>query len=276
VKEDLEEKKTVTVPVSDDSIMSIPPTLVPSDSSGLILSELEIDEVQAWSIPHVEAWRARIREDAIFGPILRFLTKPTVDDMKQVRMKNIVRNFAAVDGLLITRRLHKQTLADTLFLLVPNGLRVVMISEIHDTDHRGVENTLEGLRLSQKWWPGITQDVSLYVKACIFCALLKAQGTGKGLQVGWGIEPRKFSCIHIDFTGPLRPTAAGYRWILSFIDRMSGWAEMTPVVRCTSEEAIKMMVKTWIPRYGVPRVAVSDNGTHFTSHQIKEAAESLG
>ena len=244
---------------------------------GLLLTDDELREARTWDIPNREGWKTRTSEDLIFGPILAFLEGQALKDGKNhEKMTEISKNYASVEGLLVARRVNKQEGTTRLVVLVPNGLRTLVISQIHDTDHRGVENTLENLRLTQKWWPGITQDVSIYVECCIFCAILKAQGTGKGLLVGWGIEPRKLQCIHIDYTGPLRPTAEGYRYVLSIVDRASGWIELAPTPRCTSEEAIKMLLNVWIPRYGAPKIMVADRGTHFTSQKVKEVTEKLG
>jgi hypothetical protein len=51
---------------------------------------------------------------------------------------------------------------------------------------------------------------------------------------------------------------------------------MLPTVDCTATTAVRVLIKTWICRYGVPKIAMSDNGRHFTAKQFKEATEVMG
>jgi transposase InsO family protein len=74
----------------------------------------------------------------------------------------------------------------------------------------------------------------------------------------------------------LKVTTAQNRYVLSIIDRATGWPEMLPTVDCTATTAVRVLIKTWICRYGVPKIVVSDNGRHFTAKQFKEATEVMG
>src|SRR5690606_258084 len=120
-------------------------------------------------------------------------------------------------------------------------------------------------------WPKMKDDVKEYCQKCIICRASKAGKVGKGLIVGWGIEPRRFEAIHIDFAGPLTKSAKGNIYVLSLVDRATGWIEMVPTPDKTSASAVKALLSVWIPRYGVPKVVVSDNGSHFTSAEFVEA-----
>ena len=94
----------------------------------------------------------------------------------------------------------------------------------------------------------------------IICRAAEAGKVGKGLLVGWGLEPRKFECIHIDFAGPLSKTAKGNTYVLSMVDRATGWVEMVATPDRSSKSAIKSLLSVWVSRYGVPKKVVSDNG----------------
>ena len=88
--------------------------------------------------------------------------------------------------------------------------------------------------------------------------------------MGWGIEPRRFEVIHIDFAGPLTKSSKGNSYVLSMVDRATGWTEMVPTSDRTTASAVRALLSVWVPRYGVPKGIVSDNGTHFTSAEFAE------
>ena len=90
-------------------------------------------------------------------------------------------------------------------------------------------------------------------------------------MVGWGIEPRRFEVIHIDFAGPLTESAKGNSYVLSLVDRTTGWEEMVPTPDKTTASAVRALLSVWVPRYGVPKAVISDNGSHFTSSEFADA-----
>src|SRR3569623_1208805 len=107
-------------------------------------------------------------------------------------------------------------------VVVPNRRRVQLKAECHDAEHRSAAHTHDQISQAGFWWPGANQDVKEYVKSCLVCRAYAAGNQGKGLWVGWGVEPRRFSCEHMDFAGPLTVTGQGNRYLLSIFDRAHG------------------------------------------------------
>ena len=166
----------------------------------------------------------------------------------------------------------------TLLAVVPNGYRVPILSEHHDepeAGHRSKDHTLDMVR-RQYWWPGMTADVTLFCKACILCAVTAAGGKGTGILVGWGIEPQRLMCIHADFCGPLPTTTRGHRHVFSMVDRATGWVELVATSDAKAETAARILLNHWIPRFGTPKVVITDNGRHFTAKTFAEATKKLG
>jgi hypothetical protein len=67
----------------------------------------------------------------------------------------------------------------------------------------------------------------------------------------------------IDAVGPFRTAPSGYKHILVAVDKFTKWIEVRPVVKVTSEEAVKFIgdIKQ---HFGVPNRIIIDLGTTFT------------
>ena len=158
-----------------------------------------------------------------------------------------------------------------------NGLRTALISESHDpitAGHRDDATTTANIR-KNFWWKGMTTDVETFCKACILCAIAKS-GAGKGILVGWGIEPPRLACIHIDYCGPFPTTRRWNRFAFAMVDRATGWIEIHPTVDCKATTAAHILLNQWVPRYGCSKIVVSDNGKHFTAQSFEESTKALG
>src|SRR5690606_33901494 len=125
-------------------------------------------------------------------------------------------------------------------------------------------------------WDGMSVDVSKFVSSCILCAINRPGGTGKGVMVGWGIEPPRLACVHADYCGPFQTTRRGNRYVFAIVDRATGWLELTATVDAKAETAAHVLLNHWVPRFGCPKIVVTDNGKHFTAQTFAEATRKLG
>ena len=76
------------------------------------------------------------------------------------------------------------------------------------------------------------------------------------------IEVEVFDCRGIDLVGPL-PSFYKNAYILVAIDYVSKWVEAIATPRNDARIVIKFLKKNIFSRFGVPRVLISDGGTHF-------------
>ena len=235
------------------------------------LNSEESRVVQDWILRGRESWRSRLRGDPGLGPFIKYLANDPSLSPQEVKpeFKKWETNIFYENGLLVRRHMDKEG-KTTLKLVVPNLCRLDLLAEAHDGIHRGIDHTHKVLDDAGYWWPQMREDVRAYCRNCIICRAAEAGKVGKGLLVGWGLEPRKFECIHIDFAGPLSKTAKGNTYVLSMVDRATGWVEMVATPDRPSKNAVKSLLSVWVSRYGVPKTVVSDNGSLFTSAEFQE------
>jgi hypothetical protein len=65
----------------------------------------------------------------------------------------------------------------------------------------------------------------------------------------------------IDFMGPF-PNSEGYEYILVAVDYVSKWVEALPYWAADTMHSKRMFHEVIFPRYGVPRIVISDGGSH--------------
>jgi hypothetical protein len=67
-----------------------------------------------------------------------------------------------------------------------------------------------------------------------------------------------------------------FEHILIMVDYVSKWVEAMPCRKPSTEESIAMIKSMIFPRFGTPRILISDGGTHFTGKNFKECLSKLG
>jgi transposase InsO family protein len=60
------------------------------------------------------------------------------------------------------------------------------------------------------------------------------------------------------------------------VDYVSKWVEAMPCRKASTEESITMIKNVIFPRFGTPRILISDGGTHFTGKNFKKCLSKLG
>ena len=109
------------------------------------------------------------------------------------------------------------------------------------------------------YWPNLFKDVHNYIKACDAC-----QRTGKitrrnEMPQQGILEVELFDVWGVDFIGPL-PSSNGFKHILVAVDYVSKWVEAVPAAHADAKAVCKLFRQTIFPRFGVPRIVISDGG----------------
>ena len=76
------------------------------------------------------------------------------------------------------------------------------------------------------------------------------------------LEIEVFDCWGIDFMGPFPPSYKN-KYILVAVDYFSKWVEAITSPTNDARVVTKMFKTIIFPRFGVPRVVISDGGIHF-------------
>ncbi|CAA7047512.1 unnamed protein product [Microthlaspi erraticum] len=76
------------------------------------------------------------------------------------------------------------------------------------------------------------------------------------------LEVEVFDVWGVDFMGPF-PSSYGNLYILVAVDYVSKWVEALASPTNDAKVVMKMFKSVIFPRFGVPRVVISDGGSHF-------------
>lgn len=76
-----------------------------------------------------------------------------------------------------------------------------------------------------------------------------------------------FDVWGIDFMGPF-PNSFGNEYILLCVDYVSKWVEAIPTRTNESRVVVKFLRENIFARYGMPRLIISDQGTHFDNRSF--------
>ena len=83
------------------------------------------------------------------------------------------------------------------------------------------------------------------------------------------LEVKVFDCWGIDYMGHF-PSSYGNKYILVFVDYVSKWVEAVASPTNDASVVIKLFKSIIFPRFGVPRVVISDGGSHFIKNFLTD------
>jgi hypothetical protein len=80
------------------------------------------------------------------------------------------------------------------------------------------------------------------------------------MPLNYNLLVELFDVWGIDFMGPF-PNSKDYEYILVAVDYVSKWVEALPCKVADAKPACKMFHKVSFPRFGSPRMVISDGGS---------------
>ena len=186
-------------------------------------------------------------------------------------------SFFVQKGLLYRRKSsrHGQT---TKQLVLPVMLRNRVMKLSHESlmgGHQGVTRTLDRIN-AHFWWPGMTEEVQRYCRSCDICQRTVSKGRTARLPLGnVPLIDTPFKRVAVDLIGPVYPaTDRGKRYILTLVDYATRYPEAVALSNINTETVAEALVSMF-SRVGVPAEILSDQGTQFLSHVMKEVCRLL-
>ncbi|PNF20862.1 hypothetical protein B7P43_G11799 [Cryptotermes secundus] len=126
------------------------------------------------------------------------------------------------------------------------------------------------------YWPNLHRDVEDYVLSYEQCARLKA---GRVTTAPMGNLPEARGpreVVSIDITRSYTTSRRGNRYLLTYIDHFTKWAEAVPLPDQEATTVASALVMQIFTRHGVCDKLLSDRGRNFTSDLIREICRLLG
>jgi Integrase zinc binding domain/Integrase core domain len=141
--------------------------------------------------------------------------------------------------------------------------------------HSATDKTTTKILQAGFFWPTLFKDVRNFVKACDKCQRMGNISRRNEMPQKGILEIELFDVWGVDFMGPF-PSSCGNRFILVAVDYVSKWVE---ALACPNADTIvvrRFFKKIIFPQFGVPRVVISDDRSHFINRQFRNLLEKYG
>ncbi|CAN6544902.1 unnamed protein product [Malus baccata var. baccata] len=133
--------------------------------------------------------------------------------------------------------------------------------------HFGTQRTALKVLQCGFYWPSIFKDAKNFCLTCDKCQRMGGISAKDQMPQVSILNVEIFDVWGIDFMGPF-PSSYGFTYILLAVDYVSKWVE-AKATRTNDSKVVADFIRTNIfARFGMPRVIISDGGTHFCNRTI--------
>ncbi|CAA7060787.1 unnamed protein product, partial [Microthlaspi erraticum] len=129
--------------------------------------------------------------------------------------------------------------------------------------HYAVFKTAQKILESGLWWQNLFKDAHSVISKCDPCQRMGNISRRNEMPQNPILEIEVFDVWGIDFMGPFDPSSHRNRNILVAVDYVSKWVEAIACPANDHKPVLKLFKSIIFPRYGIPRVVISNGGSHF-------------
>ncbi|KAL1207547.1 putative mitochondrial protein [Cardamine amara subsp. amara] len=120
------------------------------------------------------------------------------------------------------------------------------------------------------------KDAQDFISKCDACQRMGKLSMRNEMPQNPILEVEVFDVWGIEFMGPFHPPSHGNNYILVAVDYVSKWIKA--IVCPTNDDMVvmKMFKSIIFPRFCVPRVVISDGGSHFINKLLENLLRMYG
>ncbi|KAM2630616.1 hypothetical protein TB1_029463 [Malus domestica] len=134
--------------------------------------------------------------------------------------------------------------------------------------HFGTQRTALKVLQCGFYWPSIFKDAKTFCLICDKCQRMGGISARDQMPQVSILNVEIFYVWGIDFMGPF-PSSYGFTYILLAVDYVLKWVE-AKATRTNDSKVVADFIRTNIfARFGMPRVIISDGGSHFCNRTIE-------
>lgn len=161
-----------------------------------------------------------------------------------------------------------------MLLLVPLGLRKVVMQQAHGAAHAQYLNMIDELQ-AHCFWATMETDVRAFVADCVTCQQMRVHNAPKSLQ-STAPEVRRFARVHLDLQHLHLERDRGTSYLLTARDVATG-VLLTAQVPSKHASVLRRAIETLVLlQWGNVEVMAFDKGTEFDNKVVRDFLESQG
>jgi hypothetical protein len=125
------------------------------------------------------------------------------------------------------------------------------------------------------YWSTMYDDAKSFVQRYSPCQRHRNINTRDAMPLTSNLQIDIFDVLGIDFMGTF-PNSEGCEYTLVVVTYVSKWVEALPCRAADAMRSKRMFHEVIFPRYGVPRIVISDGGSYFIDRTFQNALTEVG
>jgi hypothetical protein len=155
---------------------------------------------------------------------------------------------------------------------VPTKEGIKIIERCHSSPyggHYGVFRTHAKIWQCGFFWPTMYKDTKDFIWRCGPCQKHGNINSRDAMPLVNNLQIELFDIWGIDYMGPFPPSKK-CAYILVAMDYVSKWVEALPCKKAENMSSKRMFEEIIFPRFRVPRIVISDGGSHFIDKRFEQ------